>query len=100
MPNNILRNPPFYPFTSFLTVSVTPFNNKPDFSRDFTILIISLISSFDIINVVILCETEEKKWRRPDPKIFLCISASAANAAAVNPKGIKTFFANGLITFF
>ena len=66
-----------------------PFNNKPESSRDFTILIISLISSFDIISVVF-----------PDPNIFLCIPASAADAAAVNPKGIKTLLANGLITFF
>ena len=51
----------------------------------------SSISSFDIISVVLL-------W--PDPKIFLCIPASAADAAAVNPKGIKTLLANGLITFF
>ena len=29
-----------------------------------------------------------------------CIPASAADAAAVNPKGIKSFLANGLITFF
>ena len=36
----------------------------------------------------------------PDHKIFLCITASAADAAAVNPKGIKTLLANGLITFF
>ena len=27
-----------------------------------------------------------------DPKIFLCIPTSAADAAAVNPKGIKTLF--------
>ena len=33
-------------------------------------------------------------------KFFLCIPASAADAAAVNPKGIKTLLANGLITFF
>ena len=32
--------------------------------------------------------------------IFLCIPASAADAAAVNPKGINTLLANGLITFF
>ena len=32
--------------------------------------------------------------------IFLYITAPAADAAAVNPKGIKTFLANGLITFF
>ena len=31
--------------------------------------------------------------------IFLCILASAADAAAVNPKGIKTLLAYGLITF-
>ena len=50
----------------------------------------SSISSFEIIRVVLL-------W--PDPKIFLCIPASAA-AAAVNPKGIKTLLANGFITLF
>ena len=52
--------------------------------------LISSISSFDIISVVLL----------PDPKIFLCIPETAADAAAVNPKGIKTLLANGLITFF
>ena len=31
---------------------------------------------------------------------FLCIPASAADAAAVNPNGIKTLLANGLISFF
>ena len=49
----------------------------------------SSISSFDIISVVV-----------PDPKIFLCIPASAADAAVVNPDEIKTLLANGLITFF
>ena len=32
-------------------------------------------------------------------RFFSCIPASA-DAAAVNPKGIKTLLANGLITFF
>ena len=36
----------------------------------------------------------------PDPNIFLCIPASAADAATVNLKAIKTLLANGLITFF
>ena len=36
----------------------------------------------------------------PDPIFFLYIPAYAADVAAVNPKGIKTPFANGLITFF
>ena len=32
--------------------------------------------------------------------MFLCIHASAADAAAVNPNGIKTLLTYGLITFF
>ena len=50
----------------------------------------SSFSSSDIINVVIFL----------DPNIFVCIPASAADAAAVNPKGIKPLLANGLVTFF
>ena len=49
----------------------------------------SSISLFDIINVVV-----------HEPKIFLCIPASAPDAAAVNPYGIKTLLADGLITYF
>ena len=52
----------------------------------------SSISLFDLVSVAVFV------W--PDPDIFLCIPASAANAAAVNPKGIKRLLANGLITFF
>ena len=44
---------------------------------------------------------------KPSPKanyqklrFFKSISPSAASAAAVNPSGIKTLLANGLITFF
>ena len=36
----------------------------------------------------------------PDPNIFLYIHASAADAAAINPKGIKTILANGLIIIY
>ena len=42
----------------------------------------------------------DEGWSCPDPKIFLCIRASAADAAAVSPRGIKTLLGNGLITFF
>ena len=49
---------------------------------------ISFISSLEIINVVI-----------PDSNIFLWIPASVADAAAVNPNGIKTLLANGFNTF-
>ena len=55
---------------------MTPFNNNPESSREFTILIRLSISLFHIISVVF-----------PDPNIFLCIFASAADAAAVNPRG-------------
>ena len=42
----------------------------------------------------------EDEGRLADPKIFLCISASAADDSAVYPKGIKKLLANGLITLF
>ena len=95
-PSNILINPPFFSLVSFWVVSLTPFNNKSESLRDLTIWIMSFISSFDIISAVVFGaedrgqRTREEKWRQPDPKIFLCILASAADAAAVNPKGIKT----------
>ena len=52
IPNNILRNPPFCSLISFPIVS-TPFNNKPETSRDLSILIMSFISSFDIISFLL-----------------------------------------------
>ena len=51
---------------------------------------ISSISSFEFFNVV----------RSSDPKILLCILASAADAAAVNHKLTKMVLANGFSTFF
>ena len=60
VPNNILRNPPFCAFASFLIVSLTPFNNNPESSKDLTFFKTSCISSFVITKFVL--------W--PDPKIF------------------------------
>ena len=60
--------------------------NKGDSSSDITIFIISLISSLEIINVVLY---EAKSEGQPDPKIFL----------SMNPTGIKMLLANGLNTF-
>ena len=74
--NKILRNPSFCYFASFWIVSLTPLNNKPESSRDLTILIMSSTLSFDIISVVV-----------PEA------------AVAVNENGIKALLANGLITF-
>ena len=76
-------------FASFLIVSITPFINKLNSSRDLTICIISSTSSFEIIDVAI-----------PDPKTYLCTPASTADAATINPNGIKTLLANGVSTFF
>ena len=59
VPHNILRNPPLCSLPSCRIVSLTPFNNTPEFSRDLTIFIISFISSFEIIKVVV-----------PEPSIF------------------------------
>ena len=51
----------------------------------------SFMLSFDIISVVIFGKAKSK-GRLRDPKIFLCIYASAADVAAGNPKEInKTF---------
>ena len=58
-PYSILRNCPSCSFASFLIVSLTLFIDKPNFSNYLTILMISFISSFVIINVVV-----------PDPNVF------------------------------
>ena len=68
-------------------VLVAPSSNKPESSSD-SIILMSSISLFDIISVAF-----------PHRKIFLCIPASAADAATVNRKEIKILLANGLITF-
>ena len=85
VPNNILRNPPFCSFVSFLMVWLTPFITKPDSLGD---LFISMISSIEIINAV-----------APGPNIFLQMAASVVDVAALNPNGIKTLLANGLSIF-
>ena len=68
---------------------MAPFNKILESLRAQIIFNISFISSFEIIKVVF-----------PELNIFLCIPASAADAAAVSPKGIKILLDNGLITFF
>ena len=93
VPYNILRNPPFCSFASFLIASSTPIISKPDSSRDLTTLMISILSSFKIIYTVL---RKAKFERSPEPYIFLWIAASVADAAVVNPNGIKSFLASGL----
>ena len=55
----------------------------------YTAVQIDLKYPLDIINVA-----------AADPKIFLCISTLAKEAAAVNPKGISPLLANGFSMFF
>ena len=55
--NTILRNLPFCSFALSLVVSLTPFINKPYSSRILFILMIRLISSFEIISVVLFIQT-------------------------------------------
>ena len=69
-------------------VWITTLINKPGCFGNLTIFIISFISSFEIVNVVL-----------QDPKIFLWIVTSAADTAAVTPNSIKALLANGLSTF-
>ena len=53
VPNNMLKNPPFSSFVSFSIVLATPFINILESSRAWTIFIMSFISSFEIIKVVV-----------------------------------------------
>ena len=59
---------------------MTPFNNNPESSRDFTILIRSSMSLFDIISVVF-----------PDPNIFY---------VSLHLLLMHTLLANGIMKFF
>ena len=56
---------------------------------------ISFISSFEIINVVHFAKSEGCV---ADRNIFQLIATSPADAT-VNPNGIKTLLANGLVHF-
>ena len=76
----MLRNRPVCSFDSYLIVSLTPFANKPDSWKDLNIYMISFISSFEIINVVI-----------PDPKIIFQKAVFVGGAAAVIEIALKYF---------
>ena len=67
----------------FFIVSVTHFISKPYSSRDYTIFMISSISSFETVNAI------------PDPKNLFCIATSVAT----NPRFTKILLANGLSTY-
>ena len=53
VPNNIERNSLFCSSVSFLIALLIPYISNPDSSSDLTIFIISSISLFEIINVVL-----------------------------------------------
>ena len=57
---------------------------------------ISFISSFKIINVAQFAKSKELAR---DPNNFLWIAASVADAATVNPNGVKMLLTNGWMAF-
>ena len=72
IPNHIPRNPPFCSFVSFSIVLVIPYNKIIQSSKAWTNFIMSIISSFEIVRVIV-----------PEQCIFFWILASIADAAAV-----------------
>ena len=80
VPNNMLKYPPVCSFVLFSIILVTPFNKILESSRASTIFIMSFISLFEIIKVVV-----------PKPCIFFWMPASIAEAAAVIPNEAKIF---------
>ena len=83
------RSPSFCSFASFFIVLLTTFIYKPDSSKDWFIFMISVISLFEIINIVMR-----------NPKVFFWIAAFVADVAAVNHNGNKLLLANAFSTFF
>ena len=73
----------------FWFISLLPFINKLKSSRDLTISLISSISSFEIIIDAVL---ERRAF-------FKKVAASTADAAVVNPNGIKTLLVSCVSTF-
>ena len=69
----------FFVILLYWTVLLILLNNKPESLRDLRIFIISSISSFNI---------------------FWYVTASGANAASVNPNGIKALLVKSLIAFY
>ena len=72
------------------------FINQSDSLSDLTIFILSLISSFEVISVVIRepksgGREAKSEGQRPNLNIFLWIDISVSDAAAVNPNGINSF---------
>ena len=60
-----------------------------------TVFVISFISLFDIINVVVRFD-KSKRWS--EPLVFFWIAESVADATAVNHNGVETLLVNGLVT--
>ena len=95
VPNNLLRNPPFYSFISFCIIWLF-FINKPDSWKGLTIFMIWFICLLEIIS---FAHFARSKGRVPYLKIIWWIAASVTDTAAVNPNGIKVLFTDGLNTF-
>ena len=54
IPNNFEINPLFCSFVSFLIILINSYINNPDSSSDSAISVISSISSFEVIDTILL----------------------------------------------
>ena len=56
-------------------------------------MVLVFIQNFNVVRFA------KSEGHVPDPNIFFWIASSVADAAAINPNGIKTLLDNGVSTF-
>ena len=88
LPYNMLKNLRFCSFVSFLIVLVIPFSKMLESSRAGTILLMSFISSFEIIKIV-----------APEPCIFFEFLHHLLKQLLLFLMELKHFFAKEIATF-
>ena len=85
MPSNILRNHPVCSLTLFWIVSLTPFNNKPESSRDLAIL---MTSSFNQLILLVLYYYAKQGLK--DDQILRYLWTRFIQVASRVAEGLKT----------
>ena len=98
MLNNVLRNPPFYSFVSFLIVSVAPFNKILSFQINKLLLINIMycfsnssplkLEQFSLCHSFLRLKLLKLLFQN---HVFFLIASSITDAAAVIPNGAKIF---------
>ena len=90
--NNMPRNPPYCPFISFFSLTLSI--DKVEVSSDFMILIISSISSLKLIQVIPFPALATSY-----PRIFLWTTPSITEAGAIVANGARIFSGKRIQTF-